>query len=199
MSTAHEQQLHMLWPASLLAQRPAPVTAPGYELRTYRPGDEDGYLAVMRAAGFNGFDEEMVATWVTRALPDGLFFVAERATGLLVATALATHRPTALHPFGGELGWVAVRPQHRGRRLGTAVCAAATARLLDAGYRRVYLQTDDWRLPALLTYLRLGYVPFLYAADMAERWQSACEALSWPYTPEAWPGNGTEAAAVAGL
>jgi mycothiol synthase len=81
--------------------------------------------------------------------------------------------------------------------LGTAVCAAATARLLSAGYGRIYLQTDDWRLPALLTYLRLGYVPFLYAADMPSRWQSVCEALGWPYTPEAWPGKAMEAAGPA--
>jgi hypothetical protein len=93
MRTAHEQQLHMLWPDSLLASPPTPLIAPGHELRTYRPGDEDGYLEVMHAAGFNGFDEEMVATWVKNALPDGLFFAVERVTGLLVATALATHPP----------------------------------------------------------------------------------------------------------
>jgi mycothiol synthase len=125
-----------------------------------------------------------------------LFFAVERATGVLVATALGTHRPAPLHPLGGELGWVAVRPEHRGRRLGTAVCAAATARLLSGSYRRIYLQTDDWRLPALLTYLRLGYVPFLYAAGMLSRWQAICEALGWPFAPEAWPRHEMEAAAA---
>jgi hypothetical protein len=32
----------------------------------------------------------------------------------------------------------------------------------------------------------LGYVPFLYLPEMAERWRAICALLDWPYTPEAW-------------
>ena len=100
---------------------------------------------------------------------------------------MATHNPTPLHPYGGELGWVAGSPAHAGRGLGTAVCAAVVRRFLTAGYRRVYLLTDDWRLPALKVYLKLGFVPYLFEAGMAARWQGICNALHWPYTPESWP------------
>jgi mycothiol synthase len=185
---AHPGQLQMLWPEQLLdispdALVPEQALPAGYELRTYREGDEAAYLAVMHAAGFSFFDHEAVQRWLDKVLPDGLFLVVYRPTGQVVATAMATHNPSPLHPFGGELGWVAGSPDHAGKKLGRVVCAAATARFLRAGYRRIYLKTDDWRLPAIVTYLRLGYVPLLYAPDMAERWRAVCARLSWPYMP----------------
>jgi mycothiol synthase len=64
-----------------------------------------------------------------------------------------------------------------------AVCAAVTARLIAAGYRDIHLYTEHWRLAALKTYLKLGYVPFLYAERMAPRWAAVCEQLGWPFTP----------------
>ena len=99
---------------------------------------------------------------------------------------MALHDHTAWHPFGGELGWVAGDPAHAGKGLGRAVSAAVTARLLDAGYRNIHLYTEDWRLAALKTYLKLGYIPFLYSAEMPDRWQAICTRLQWPFTPEAW-------------
>jgi mycothiol synthase len=41
-------------------------------------------------------------------------------------------------------------------------------------------------LAAIKIYLKLGYVPFLYAPEMPERWQQVCAALGWAYTPETW-------------
>jgi hypothetical protein len=68
-----------------------------------------------------------------------------------------------------------------------AVSAAATARLIHAGYRHIYLHAEDERLAALKTYFKLGYIPFLYALAMVERWQAVCEELHWPFTPGLWP------------
>ena len=185
---APPKQLQMLWPDHLADLPPDSLAAEqelpnGYQLRTYRAEDEPGYLAVMHAAGFTFFDHEAVQRWLDKVLPGGLFLVEYEPTGQIVATAMATHNPSPLHPFGGELGWVAGSPDHAGKHLGRVVCAATTARFLRAGYRRIYLKTDDWRLPAIATYLRLGYVPLLYAAGMDERWQALCARLDWPYSP----------------
>ena len=62
---------------------------------------------------------------------------------------MALHLPLEYHPCGGELGWVAGDPEHKGSGLGFAVCAAVTRRLLEIGYRNIYLLTDDFRLPAI--------------------------------------------------
>jgi mycothiol synthase len=173
----------MLWPERLLSAPPSVDLPDGYALRVFRPGEDDArHRDLMHAVGFTDWDEVALQTWLNRVLPDGLFVVEHCATGELVATAMASHNPTPLHPFGGELGWVAGSNRHTGRGLGRAVCAAVVRRFLSAGYRRIYLLTDDWRLPALSIYLRLGFEPFLYAPDMAERWQTVYEKVGWAGT-----------------
>jgi mycothiol synthase len=176
----------MLWPERLLASPPVPLLPPDYELRIFRPEDGDAYLALMHGAGFTQFDEEALQRWLDLVLPDSFFVVTHGPTGALAATVLAAHHPSLLHPFGGELGWVAGSQAHAGRGLGRAVCSAVVRRFISAGYKRIYLKTEDWRLPALKVYLTLGFVPFLYAPDMVGRWQAICKRLGWPFTPEAW-------------
>jgi len=171
---APPQQLRMLWPNDRL-QSPPPVTIHSdYELRVYRPGGEDeaGWYRLMELAGFGIWDEARLAPIFARILPNGWFFAVHRETGVLVASAMACHEPRPLHPFGGALNWVCGDPAHAGKGLGTSVCGLVTARLLAAGYENVYLLTDDFRLPALSIYLKLGYRPFLFAPDMKERWQA---------------------------
>jgi mycothiol synthase len=174
----------MIWPESRLGSPPPVALPPGYDCRPYEPGDESAFFRVMSLAGFAAWGDEQLAPWLPRILPDGWFFVVDRASGEPVATAMACHNPAPLHPFGGELGWVAGDPAHAGKGLGLAVCAAVTARFLSAGYRRIYLKTDDHRLPAMKTYLKLGFVPFLFAAGMEERWAAVYEALGWAFEPD---------------
>jgi mycothiol synthase len=180
-------QLQMIWPRQRLDNPPPISVAAGYDLRVYNPGDEPDFYKIMHIAGFEGWHDETLRPWLSKILPDGWFFVVERSSGQMVATAMTTHNPSEQHPFGGELGWVASDLSHKGHGLGMTVCAAVTARFLTAGYRNIYLKTDDWRLPALKTYLRLGYVPLLFTPDMQRRWQAICAQLDWPFTPAAWP------------
>ncbi len=177
------QQLQMIMTA---VEPKAPSPPDGYTLRTFADTDTARYLELMRLAGFEGWGPETVQDTMKRILPDG-FFVIQHVSGVLVATAMATHAPAPLHPSGGELGWVAGHPEHSGRGLGAIVCAAVVRRYRAAGYRRIFLRTDDFRLPAIKVYLKLGFVPFLFAPDMRERWQAVCAKLGWPFTPEHWP------------
>jgi uncharacterized protein len=170
-------QLQMIWPRPRLAAPPAVTIAPGYALRTYRPGDDDAYIALMRSAGFTTWGAGDLAHTLRTALPDGLFFAVHQATGALAATAAAQHAADPQHPFGSALGWVAAAPGHQGHGLGCTVCAAVVGRLLKAGYTDIHLKTDDFRLPALRTYLKMGWVPWLFAPDMAARWAKVAEAL----------------------
>ncbi len=180
-------QLQMLWPVTRLGAPPAVAVPTGYTVRTYQPLDEPGFYKVMDLAGFKNWDDETLRPWRLKILPDGWFLIVHEASGEIVATAMANHNPQELHPFGGELGWVAAHPAHAGKGLGMAVCGAVVRRLLAGFYRRCYLQTDDWRLPAVKSYLRLGWVPFLYLPDMEDRWRAVCEQLQWPFTVASWP------------
>jgi len=166
------QQLQMVWPEDRLDKPPVVRLARDYVMRQYRPGDEAGYIRLMNQVQLGcPWNHAKIQEWMARVLPGGFFIVVHKPTGRIVATAMASHRPRPLHPAGGDVGWIAAAPEHKGKGLGLAVTAAAIARLIAAGYQRIYLLTDDFRLPALKTYMNVGMAPFLYAADMQGRWK----------------------------
>jgi mycothiol synthase len=177
------EQLWMLCPARLLQCPPAPRLPPGYELRCYADADEAAYCALMTQAGFENWNHERLEQVKPTILPDGFFVIFHCATGKLVATAMTHHKPAPQLPYAGELGWVAGDNAHAGRALGFAVCAAVVGRFGRAGYHTVYLKTDDFRLPAIKTYLKLGFQPFLCATDADARWTRVCESLRMPFNP----------------
>ncbi len=173
-----QPQLQMLWPESKRKPPPQLPVPDGYVLRHYAEADHEKYMALMINAGFTDWPRTRVKDTLRFILPDGFLVIEHRATKALVATAMATHNPTDLHPYGAELGWVAGDAAHKGKKLGAIVSAAATARMLHAGFRRIYLKTDDFRLPAIKVYLDLGYEPFLFCDGMAARWQAVRTALA---------------------
>jgi predicted TIM-barrel fold metal-dependent hydrolase/GNAT superfamily N-acetyltransferase len=175
--TVAPQQLRMFFPAGKHVAKRDLALPPGYALRTYRDGDGAKYIRLMRRAGFTTWDNATLTSLLRIALPEGIFFAVHKGSGVLAATASAMHNPTDQHSFGGELGWVACDPDHRGKGLGGAVTAAVEKRFLAAGYNWVYLRTDDFRLPAIKTYLNLGWEPLLYLPDMAERWKVVLKQL----------------------
>ncbi len=173
------RQLQMVWPPSRLRSPPAIVVPSGYALRTFQPGDEARFFEIMRLSGWSDWNEKRLGPLLPRIVSEGWFLAVRAETDDIVATAMALRDSTDLHPSGGELGWVGSDPAHRGLGLGGAVCAAVTTRLIEAGFEDIHLYTEDFRLPALKTYLKLGYVPFLYAPDMANRWETINALLPW--------------------
>lgn len=180
-------ELQMVWPQTPLAKLPTWTLPDGYFLRTYQSGDEIAFFGLMDRAGFRGWNMHEFQSWLQKILPDGFFFVFHGTSSQMVATAMAVHNPTPLHPFGATLSCVAAEPSHWGQGLGRVVSAAVMHRLVQAGYKEIYMETDDWRLAAIKTYLRLGWVPYLFLPDMLGRWKAICETLGWPYSPQVWP------------
>lgn len=178
----------MVWPVGRLGEQLPVILPTGYVMRMWTQADMEAYLALMKSAGFE-FTREVVQGFLSGILPDGFFVVVQ--AGRLVATAMATHAPAELHPYGGALGWVAAAPDHSGKGLGLAVCSAVINRLTSAGYRRIYLRTDDHRLPALWTYLKMGFVPLLYLPDMKPRWLEVFRQLNLHADTDTWllPGD----------
>jgi mycothiol synthase len=179
-------QLCMIFPEHRLTQ-PLDVTLPeGYALRTYQTGDDAGFFALMAQAGFGVWDADRLRPWLPRIVPESWFFIIEAASGEMVATAMGLHDPTDFHPQGGELGWVAANLKQSGKSLGKIVSSAVMARLIAAGYQQIHLYSEDWRPAALKTYLRMGFLPYLYLPDMLERWRVICEQVNMPFTPQGW-------------
>lgn len=176
--------LEMVWPEKFLNCPPEISTAHPYSLRQFRPNDLENYKAIFKTTdmGIPPLDY-----WSNYILPNGFFVVENTKTNKLVAASFASHHPTKRHPSGGNLGWLAVDSDHRGKKLGTLVVSAVTSRLLYGGYERIYLETHDHRLSAIATYFKLGWVPLLYLPEMQFRWASICKQLNWPFTPLDWP------------
>lgn len=143
---------------------PVPVT-PGYRLRTYQAGDEAGWTRLVRRA---------FATEEGHHLPDGadlfqrelsdhlcwepgrLFFAAREADGALAGTTASWEYEIDGRPVG-LIHWVAVDPEHRGRRLGEALNLAALHDMRARGHREAYLHTHDRLRAAVRLYERLGF------------------------------------------
>jgi mycothiol synthase len=72
---------------------------------------------------------------------------------------------------------VAVRPGHQGKRLGYWVGLAAMHQMAREGARRAILRTDDFRIPAIKTYLRLGFEPLLTHKNQRQRWLAVLDEI----------------------
>jgi ribosomal protein S18 acetylase RimI-like enzyme len=85
------------------------------------------------------------------AVQRGLFLVATANTGLV---------GTAMGGYDGHRGWVyyvAVRPEHRRRGIGTALMKEIEARLIARGCPKLNLQVRGSDEDAIAFYKRLGF------------------------------------------
>ncbi len=157
---------------------PDPQPVPGYSLRTFHPGDEDAWIAILNTAGFGEWNRARIDRMLSgdRApLPyEGIFFATKVADspgrdGVPVGVAncfFYRHDD----PPAAELGWVAVMPEHRGHHLARMICAAALRFIHDRGYTYAYLKTEPHRIPAIKTYLALGFEPEMMDPSHDQWW-----------------------------
>ncbi len=163
-----EQQLHMIRPN--LDDLPDLIIPEGYALRTYQPGDEAAWCAIMETGIGSNWTIEECRTQITGQdlfLPDGFFFIVY--DGEPVAAACVW--PTALYgPTSAQVHMVCAKPAHRGKGLGYLVTLALLHYMRDHDYESSYLGTDDFRIPAIKSYLRLGFEPAYLEDSHRVRW-----------------------------
>ena len=56
--------------------------------------------------------------------------------------------------------------------LGDVVTLAALQRLHELGYQSCWLETDDWRIPAIKTYFKYGFRKLLTHDSHTVRWET---------------------------
>ena len=175
------KQLSMIITADAARRMPAPATPPGFALRGYRPGDEDSWVTLINTGEYGSdwnrarFDDYMTG-------PERIAGsrVAERE-GQIVAATFASVQPDMENM--GRVDFVTGLPQYRGLGLGRLVCSDVVRYLVDKGYSRVILFTDDWRLPAIGLYLSMGFQPQMTREDMPARWQAIRRKLRYSSSP----------------
>ncbi len=174
---------------------PEPRLPAGYSIRGWLPGRGDG-AAWCRCCleGALGVSEASDAEFARRMLNDPSV---EPANVLLLfgpdgeAAGTVTIQTPPDRPDSLLLHMVAIAPRYRGRGLSLPLNASALERMLTGSYveprsaaasdppLRVRLTTDDWRLPAIRCYLRLGFQPVIRSGDagMQGRWDAVFSRL----------------------
>lgn len=66
---------------------------------------------------------------------------------------------------------VGVLPEHSGHHLGLHASLAAMKQAKNEGFARMVLLTDDFRIPAIKIYLRLGFLPAITHESFINRWK----------------------------
>ena len=183
-----QPQLKMNWPTDRGIATSVDV-AHGYVLRQCRTDDQADFVSLMHDCGWADWDDERLRYCKSRLIPDGWFLAIDQPSGDIVGSAMALHNYSGKSPCSGTVGWVGCSPSHRGKRLGMSVTAAVVTRLRGAGYREIELYTEHFRLPALTTYFKLGFVPYLYNDAVAKVWEDVCEQLEVAFTPKDWPSG----------
>lgn len=76
-----------------------------------------------------------------------------------------------------EIGYVAVSPECRGRKIGAKLLVHISSEMKKRGIYQAYLRTDSFRIPAIKTYLKVGFYPYIRNEDEYIRWQRIMERL----------------------
>jgi mycothiol synthase len=155
---------------------PADPLPAGYEMRLLRSEDDQALADLMQVV----FPDYTWTVEVTRRAlvnaPDvDAIYVIEHE-GAVVATASARYDRDKF-PDSGYVHWVGVHPDHRGRKLGRLISVRVLEHFRDAGCRDAVLETDDFRIPAIKTYLGLDFIPECDHPNHPERWARVEEIL----------------------
>lgn len=111
-------------------------------------------------------------------LPERIFYICN-PQGLPVATASA-YRHKEWAQDVGYVHYVGTCPTEQGKRLGYWVSLAVMHRFVQEGCRMCILHTDDFRIPAIKTYFRLGMHPVIVDATQVDRWRNIIPKLGMP-------------------
>lgn len=170
------RQLRMVRPH--LKNLPALELPVGYGMRTYRKGDETHWAHII-SDSFGGRertaqDTENEITNRDVFVPDGLYFATHR--GIPVGTACAW-RQSVDEKDVGYVHMVGVVAEHTGHKLGKWVSLAVLRYFRDNNFKCSILDTDDFRIPAIKTYLNLGFIPVYVEEGQPERWRNIFKKL----------------------
>jgi len=125
---------------------------------------------------------------ITMCVPRGHFVIVHELSKKIVGTFMARHNYDGIHEYSGRIHWLVVHPDHRGKGLGFFLTALTVNRLIDIGYKTIFVGTNDEMLAAIKTYLKAGFVPNLFRQGMYRRWEKIYRMLNLEYTPEDWTG-----------
>ncbi|WP_170285642.1 GNAT family N-acetyltransferase [Microbacterium rhizomatis] len=170
-------QLFMTHPGPLPAELLVPL-APGLALREATAADEKAIAETLAAS----FEEEWDVARVRAEFSDAgdvpVTWLVEDEQGV-VGVASERIMP-GTYPDAGYVHYVGVLDRARGRRVGATLTARCLQGFAERGLATAVLETDDFRVPAVVTYLRLGFVPTYRSAAEQGAWSVLLPSLFGP-------------------
>ena len=164
--------------AQLVMERPhlddLPVPGPlpaGYLLRPYDAGHDRPSLVATLAASFReSWDEARLDRELTAAADVQAVYVVAR--GDVVVGTASSRYVAARFPAAGYVHWVGVAPEHLRLGIASALLARVLRDFRERGYAAAALETDDFRIPAIRSYLKFGFLPSydVRGEDHRARW-----------------------------
>ncbi len=144
----------------------------GFTIRTMREGEEADWAYC--CLGEFGVDTATADQFIKRYKDfpiDHVFFACKDDKPVGTASARVADEN---QPF---LHYIAVNPEYRGFKLAKPLMERVLRCHIAEGRNGCFLTTDDERIPAIKSYLTLGYVPVLWSDDARERWEKALAAV----------------------
>lgn len=167
-------QLFMTHPGPLVS--PVPDLAPGLELRAATVDDAAALNVVLEEAFAEPWGIDRTLS-VLLAAPDVVrTWLITRSDGQLVATASERLLPEE-YPGAGYVHYVGALASVSGNRLGQIVTQRCLAGFVERGLEKAVLKTDDFRLPAVRTYLRIGFVPEYRSDEERSAWSGVFKTI----------------------
>lgn len=159
---------------------PGPLPA-GYRLRPYDAGHDRPSLVATLADSFREpWDEARLDRELTAAPDVQAVYVVARGDAV-VGTASCRYIP-ARFPDAGYVHWVGVAPEHLRLGIASALLARVLRDFRERGYAAAALETDDFRIPAIRSYLKFGFLPTydVQGEDHRARWARLLPAVVEP-------------------
>ena len=121
----------------------------------------------------NVFEEKMLKDKTVN--PGNIFFLISPA-GDIAGTVTYQY---ADDEDTGYIHMVAIEKNHQGKRLAVPLMLYAVQKIIGDGKKKILLNTDDWRIPAIKTYLHTGFVPVIKDGDtdMENRWRKVYDII----------------------
>lgn len=159
---------------SSLSDLPPLKLEAGYSVQSFKPEYANAWEAIILDSFQMTLDYGQTMVADKSFLPERVLFLCHEDRP--VATASAWFR----EQHGEDTGYlhmVGLLSSYAGKGLGLQISLAALYRMREEGRSKAYLETDDYRIPALKTYYRLGFKPRIVHDNQIQRWMSVEQIL----------------------
>ncbi len=139
-------------------------------LHTHRKGDDAVWEALIEQCFGEHYGFEQNVSSCNGYAPTHVFYLERGGENIAVSAAIEE----------GSEGWlhfVGVAPSARGMGLSAHIVLAALYCFYARSFKSVVLSTDDFRIPAIKTYLSLGFEPIMSDESHTERWRKVMDTI----------------------